>query len=224
MRNTMTDTTTNTALALLREIYDGLKQGALPNPGDPWWAAASAAITAPAQSGEYPADTGNPEADRIIGRLASSDPDFDDCADAAALIFKLVAEHKCPDGYATWKDAAVAERLRRLAAEAQSESEPPPLPRHEWLLNSSPAMPGYTAEQMRTYRAARGAAQAAPADAAVQQDAERMDWLAEQYIGPDFRWGDPVTEVVVIEMPKGGSYCGDFRADIDAARAAQGGA
>ena len=63
-----------------------------------------------AQAGEYPADTGNPEADRIIGRLASSDPDFDDCADAVALIHKLVAEIKGPDGFDTWKDAAIADR------------------------------------------------------------------------------------------------------------------
>ncbi|KVR21670.1 hypothetical protein WK13_34600 [Burkholderia ubonensis] len=36
-------------------------------------------------------DTGDREADRIIGRLMSSDPDFVDCADAAVLIRSLVA-------------------------------------------------------------------------------------------------------------------------------------
>jgi hypothetical protein len=72
--------------------------------------AASTAANAPSESG---ADTGNAEADRIIGRLSSSDPDFDDCIDAVAFIRKLVAEHKGPDGFATWKDAAIAERMRR---------------------------------------------------------------------------------------------------------------
>jgi hypothetical protein len=65
---------------------------------------------------ERGADTGNPEADRIIGGLSSSDPDFDDCIDAVAFIRKLVAEHKGPDGFATWKDAALAERMRRKSA------------------------------------------------------------------------------------------------------------
>jgi hypothetical protein len=62
-------------------------------------------------------DTGNAEADRIINRLSSSDPEFDDCIDAVAFIRKLVAEHKGPEGFATWNDAAVWERQRRLAAE-----------------------------------------------------------------------------------------------------------
>jgi hypothetical protein len=74
------------------------------------------------QSGEdaangAPSDTGNAEADRIINRLSSSDPEFDDCIDAVAFIRKLVAEHKGPEGFATWNDAAVWERQRRLAAE-----------------------------------------------------------------------------------------------------------
>ena len=73
---------------------------------------------APTQAGEYPAGTGNPEADRIIGRLASSDPDFDDCADAVALIHKLVAEIKGPDGFDTWKDAAIADRAAHRVAQA----------------------------------------------------------------------------------------------------------
>jgi hypothetical protein len=77
-----------------------------------WKAARAASISANAPS-ESGADTGNAEADRIIGRLSSSDPDFDDCIDAVAFIRKLVAEHKGPDGFATWKDAAIAERMRR---------------------------------------------------------------------------------------------------------------
>ena len=63
----------------------------------------------PLQQGEY-LPTGNPEADRVLGRLNSSDPGFDDCAEAAALIYKLVSEIKGPDGFATWKDAAIAAR------------------------------------------------------------------------------------------------------------------
>lgn len=68
-------------------------------------------------SKDVAADTGHAEADRILGRLASSDTDFDDCADAAVLIRKLVAELNGPDGFATWKDAAIAERMRRVAGE-----------------------------------------------------------------------------------------------------------
>lgn len=56
-------------------------------------------------------DTGCIEADRIIDRLTSSDPDFDDCVDACVLIRKLVAEHTGPDGFGTWRDAAIAERV-----------------------------------------------------------------------------------------------------------------
>lgn len=56
-------------------------------------------------------DTGHAEADRVIGRLMSSDPDFNDCNDAALLIRKLVIEQTGPDGYATWKDAAIEARL-----------------------------------------------------------------------------------------------------------------
>ncbi len=73
---------------------------------------------------EVKPDTGHAEADRVIGRLASSDPDFDDCTDAAVLIRQLVVEHRGPDGFATWKDAAVAERLKaRDAASRVAELE-----------------------------------------------------------------------------------------------------
>ena len=43
------------------------------------------AEVAPLQQGEY-LPTGNPEADRVLGRLNSSDPDFDDCAEAIHAI------------------------------------------------------------------------------------------------------------------------------------------
>jgi hypothetical protein len=64
------------------------------------------------EDGDIEADTGNEEVDRVLRRLASSDPDFDDCMDAAVLIRKLEAEHRGPSGFATWKDAAFAERLK----------------------------------------------------------------------------------------------------------------
>ena len=61
------------------------------------------------------------EAARVLNRLNSDDPDFDDCAYAAALIHRFVDEHRGPDGFATWKDAAVAERLRRVKHERRME-------------------------------------------------------------------------------------------------------
>lgn len=69
------------------------------------------------------ADTGNPEADRIINRLMSDDPDFDDCVEASIFIRKLVCEHCGPDGFPTWKDAAIAERLKRTTPVAQPDAE-----------------------------------------------------------------------------------------------------
>ena len=168
------------AKAALAMLTDEPAQQAAPAP-------ASHPVAAPTQAGEYPAGTGNPEADRIIGRLASSDPDFDDCADAVALIHKLVAEIKGPDGFATWKDAAVAERVRHVeATRIQAATEHPPLPRHDWCLNCSPVMPGYTADQMHAYAdatcAAREATQASPVDANVQQDAERWQFFADYMV------------------------------------------
>ena len=80
------------------------------------------------------ADTGHPEADRLIGRLTSADPDFDDCTDAAVLIRQLVAEHRGPDGYATWKDAAVAERQKRVAAERPAGAQEPMAIPDGWVL------------------------------------------------------------------------------------------
>lgn len=54
------------------------------------------------------------KAERIINRLMSSDPDHDDCTDAADLIRELTEVVKGPDGFATWKEAAIAERMRRV--------------------------------------------------------------------------------------------------------------
>lgn len=68
------------------------------------------------------AATGHAEADRIVARLMSSDPDFQDCADAAALIQR---EIKGPDGFATWRDAAIAERSKRIASAPTVPAEVP---------------------------------------------------------------------------------------------------
>jgi hypothetical protein len=73
-------------------------------------------------------DTGNPEADRLIGRLTSADPDFNDCTDAAVFIRKMVVEHRGPDGFATWKDAAVDERQKRAALTAEKVVGQDPFP------------------------------------------------------------------------------------------------
>jgi len=89
--------------------------------------AALAAAGAPVQQQEpRPAigDTGNEEADRIISRLMSSDPEFDDCADAASFIRRIVIEHKGPEGFGTWKDAAIAERVRRVKSEKKLTKQP----------------------------------------------------------------------------------------------------
>jgi hypothetical protein len=62
-----------------------------------WIESLHATPSAPVEAGraveeaEPAANTGNAEADRIINRLMSSDPDFQDCTDAAALIQRLAA-------------------------------------------------------------------------------------------------------------------------------------
>jgi hypothetical protein len=85
--------------------------------GGHWQAVYTKPVAQPVEQTAQSTDTGNAEADRIINRLSSSDPDFDDCVDAAAFIRKLVTEHKGPDGLATWKDAAIAERMHRIKVE-----------------------------------------------------------------------------------------------------------
>jgi hypothetical protein len=68
-------------------------------------------------------DTGNIEADRLIDRLMSSDPDFKDCIDAAVFIRKLVVEHSGPDGFPTWKDAAIAEKIKAKTARSEGRRQ-----------------------------------------------------------------------------------------------------
>lgn len=90
-----------------------------------WRQHALLAPPAAATAQEPVADTGSAEADRIIGRLMSADPDFDDCTAAAAFIRRIVAEHKGPEGFATWREAAIAERVRRVKAEQAATGAQP---------------------------------------------------------------------------------------------------
>lgn len=94
----------------------------------PTEAAAMAATVPDGSEGEAFWTTGHADADRLIGRLLSDDPDFDDCTEAAVLLRKLVLEEiKGPDGHATWKDAAIAERAARAQAPvADQPAEPSP--------------------------------------------------------------------------------------------------
>lgn len=60
-------------------------------------------------------------------------------------------------------------------------------------------------------------AEAASKVAELEKDAARLDWMQENYICADFRYGEPATEVIVIEIPRGARVCGDLRVDIDTA-------
>jgi hypothetical protein len=71
-------------------------------------------------------DTGNAEADRLINRLMSSDPDFDDCAAAATFIRRIVSVPAAGDDF--------------------------PLPAHQYCLNSAVPMAGYTEQQLLQHR------------------------------------------------------------------------
>jgi hypothetical protein len=90
-------TTKDEAIRILREALETCRTMADSNNDGISFRAADKALAdtatitpSPAQAqasgGEVAGDTGNAEADRLINRLMSSDPDFDDCADAAAFI------------------------------------------------------------------------------------------------------------------------------------------
>lgn len=57
------------------------------------------------------------EAHRAIEVLSYDDPLPGDRAYAISVIYKLIADHQGPLGYDTWKDAAVAEKVKRVNAE-----------------------------------------------------------------------------------------------------------
>lgn len=100
------------------------------------------AAAAPQPVGEV--QTGHAEADPIIGRLMSSDPDFQDCADAARLIQQ---EIKGPDGFATWRDAAIAERIKR----AQPGGEVPMPEPEDVAPFCGQRIYAFTRDQLRNY-------------------------------------------------------------------------
>lgn len=114
---------------------------------------------------DIPADTGHREADRLICRLVSDDLDFQDCTDAVVLIRRLIADSKGPDEFATWKDAAVDERMKRVAAEterdtlrAESERLLGAVQRaygYLWHVNNEPGAPNQYAPEQAAYAARR---------------------------------------------------------------------
>jgi hypothetical protein len=61
-------------------------------------------------------NTSDEEIKRVCDRLESSDPEFDDCADAVRLIIALQLEREAS---ADWKARAIEERQRRVAAESR---------------------------------------------------------------------------------------------------------
>lgn len=58
-----------------------------------------------------------------------------------------------------------------------------------------------------------------PASASL--DTKIVDFLAKNYIGVDFRWGEHPIEAMVIKMPEWSTYSGDFRKDVATAMATQ---
>lgn len=53
--------------------------------------------------------------------------------------------------------------------------------------------------------------------AELEKDSARLNWMQENYLCADFRYGDPATEVLVIEIPRCTRVCGDLRVDVDTA-------
>lgn len=67
---------------------------------------------------DIPADTGDSESDRLIGRLTAADPEFDDCTDAAVLIREQAARIAALEAEQTAAARDVlAERARQVSAE-----------------------------------------------------------------------------------------------------------
>lgn len=48
----------------------------------------------------------------------------------------------------------------------------------------------------------------------LRKDAEMLQFMSDAYLCVDFRYGEPACEVIVFEMPKGSSYCGDLKTDL----------
>lgn len=66
---------------------------------------------------EYSSGVGFPEHDELVAELAAARAD---AVEAWRQVHLLKAETNGPDGFATWKDAATDERVRRVKAEAEA--------------------------------------------------------------------------------------------------------
>ena len=51
----------------------------------------------------------------------------------------------------------------------------------------------------------------------AEKDSEILEWMASRYLCADFRYGEPATEAIVIEIPRGSRVFGNLRQDIQAA-------
>ena len=151
-----------------------------------------------------------------------------------------------------WKKRALeAEALNRkfsasvnspsfMGEPAAQQGEYPPLPERPEpdgfltikIIGRNVEINAYRDSTMKAYayasidadRAARGAAQSAPVDAAVQQDAERYRWLREYAIGAYtsvFRGKSSAAVYLLTKVPALDGIGEETDAAIDAARAAQ---
>ena len=59
------------------------------------------------------------DAHRAIELLSYENPLVGDRAIAIAVIYKLIASYQGPEGYETWNEAAVDEKVKRLKAEKE---------------------------------------------------------------------------------------------------------
>lgn len=224
-RHSEDDRNTAFARSTMGEILDALKGGQLVAP--------SAVVLDDGRTALDPrdvlSDTVNPEADRLIGRLTSADPDFNDCTDAAVFIRKIVVEHRGPDGFATWKDAAVAERQKRVKAEADQRAANEEIARAMHAEMSR--IPGAT-----FYNAAKEAlARAASPQATATQPAQTERALTAEQVADIRRAVDArdaerwrVMESVLGEAQRNGALSMEieiaFDALLTAAQTARGGA
>lgn len=139
----------------------------------PCVAALAASPTPPAE--QPTPNTGHAEADRLIGRLMSSDPDFEDCWHAAALIQR---EIKGPDGFGTWREAAIAERLARVNQQAAPKAAPESFLDGADVQDESGVLAYYSREAVLACINAALESVAAP-KAAPQQEAQEPTAISE---------------------------------------------
>lgn len=102
----------------------------------------------------------NTQPDGASAMSAELGPLLDSEADATRLwaeIHRLRAEVQGPDGYETWKEAATAERLRRINAEKSqawtaTEDENPPVGERVFWMDAHHNMVGYDTFLGEPYR------------------------------------------------------------------------